>query len=74
MLLPCESAIICSNMADDQSVSKGAITACVKGGVTDFAKIKAQTKVGAGCGGCVPLATSIFKAEMRKLGHSINNK
>jgi nitrite reductase (NAD(P)H) len=55
-------------------VSKGAIVKCVKAGATDFGKVKTQTKVGAGCGGCVPLATSIFKGEMKKLGHSVNNK
>ena len=27
-----------------------------------------------GCGGCVPLVTSIFKAEMKKAGHATNNK
>ena len=39
-----------------------------------MAAIKAKTKAGAGCGGCVPMVTSIFKAEMKKAGHAINNK
>lgn len=28
----------------------------------------------AGCGGCVPLVTNIYKAEMKKAGHATNNK
>ncbi|SGY20621.1 BQ5605_C016g08108 [Microbotryum silenes-dioicae] len=64
-----DDAQICSC----HNVLKGAIGACIKDGCTDFATLKSKTKVGAGCGGCVPLATSIFKAEMKKAGHAANN-
>ena len=40
----------------------------------DMASIKAKTKSGSGCGGCVPLVTSIFNAEMKKAGHTVLNQ
>lgn len=55
------------------NVTKGAISECVKAGVTTLSDLKAKTKIGAGCGGCVPLATNIFKAEMKKTGHAVSN-
>lgn len=55
------------------NVMKGAIGESVKSGVTTMADLKAKTKIGAGCGGCVPLATNIFKAEMRKAGQAVSN-
>lgn len=57
-----------------QNVTKGAIGACVKDGLTDMGQVKAKTKAGSGCGGCVPLVTAIFKSEMKKAGHALNNK
>jgi nitrite reductase (NADH) large subunit len=36
-------------------------------------EVKKCTKAGTGCGGCVPLVTDIFKAEMKKLGQKVNN-
>ncbi|KAK4702458.1 nitrite reductase (NAD(P)H), partial [Phenoliferia sp. Uapishka_3] len=64
-----DDAQICSC----HNVEKGAISRCIKEGITDLAAIKKKTKAGAGCGGCVPLVTSIFKAEMKKAGHATNN-
>ncbi|KAG1776329.1 hypothetical protein EV702DRAFT_1179952 [Suillus placidus] len=55
------------------NVTKGAISESVKAGVTTMSDLKAKTKIGAGCGGCVPLATNIFKAEMKKTGHAVSN-
>jgi nitrite reductase (NADH) large subunit len=37
------------------------------------AAIKACTKAGATCGGCVPLVTQVMKAEMAKRGMAVNN-
>lgn len=56
------------------NVTKGRIAECVKSGVTDFTDIKVKTKAGSGCGGCIPLVTNIFKAEMAKAGHTLSNK
>ncbi len=55
------------------SVSKAAICDAVAGGACDIATLKACTKAGATCGGCVPLATQVMKAEMKKRGLAVNN-
>lgn len=55
------------------NVTKGAVVKCVKEGVTAFGEIKSQTKCGTGCGGCVPLAQSIFNIEMKKAGNEVSN-
>ncbi|HYR24672.1 MAG TPA: nitrite reductase large subunit NirB, partial [Aquabacterium sp.] len=64
-----DSAQICSC----NSVSKGQICAAVGDGATTIAQLKACTKAGATCGGCVPLVTQVMKAEMAKRGLSVNN-
>ncbi|KAI6019777.1 hypothetical protein F5J12DRAFT_904177 [Pisolithus orientalis] len=46
------------------NVTKGAIVAC---------DLKCKTKVGTGCGGCMPLVTNLFKSEMKKAGHAVSN-
>ncbi|KZT30290.1 nitrite reductase [Neolentinus lepideus HHB14362 ss-1] len=55
------------------NVLKGTIAQCIKDGVDTISDLKAKTKVGTGCGGCIPLVTNIFKAEMKKAGHALNN-
>lgn len=55
-------------------MTKGTIGQCVKQGMKTFPEIKAKTKAGTGCGGCVQLATSIFNSEMKKAGHKLNTK
>ncbi|KAH7886820.1 hypothetical protein F5I97DRAFT_1058573 [Phlebopus sp. FC_14] len=55
------------------NVTKGAIGACVKAGVDNLNDLKMKTKAGTGCGGCMPLVTNIFKAEMKKAGHALSN-
>jgi nitrite reductase (NADH) large subunit len=65
-----DSATICSC----NSVTKGAICAAIaEGGLTDFAAVKACTKAGTGCGGCVPLATELLKHELRRAGVEVLN-
>ncbi len=64
-----DSAQICSC----NSVSKGQICAAVGEGVTDIAGMKACTKAGATCGGCVPLVIQVMKADMAKRGMAVNN-
>ncbi len=64
-----DSAQICSC----NNVSKGQIGAAVGNGVCTIAEIKACTKAGATCGGCVPLVTQVMKAEMAKRGMAVNN-
>ena len=43
------------------NVTKGQVSGCVKNGILDLNEVKMKTKAGTGCGGCMPLVTSIFK-------------
>ena len=36
-------------------------------------EVKACTKAGTGCGGCVPLVTDLFKAQIKAAGKKVNN-
>ncbi|MDD0811593.1 nitrite reductase large subunit NirB [Curvibacter sp. RS43] len=64
-----DSAQICSC----NNVSKGQICQAVCEGATSIGALKACTKAGATCGGCVPLVTQVMKAEMKKQGLAVNN-
>jgi nitrite reductase (NADH) large subunit len=64
-----DSAQLCSC----NNVSKGAICAAVGEGATTIAQIKACTKAGSTCGGCVPLVTQVMKSEMARRGLAVNN-
>src|SRR5262249_54676166 len=41
--------------------------------LTSVDQVKACTKAGTGCGGCIPLVTDIFKAEMKKSGQQVSS-
>ena len=64
-----DTAQICSC----NNVTKGQICAAVGEGATDIGKLKACTKAGATCGGCVPLVTQVMKFEMKRQGMEVNN-
>ena len=64
-----DSAQICSC----NNVSKGALCAAVGAGCTTVGQLKSRTKAGSTCGGCVPLVTSILKAELSRRGVATNN-
>ena len=64
-----DTAQICSC----NDVSKGRINAAVGEGACTIAAIKACTKAGATCGGCVPLVTQVMKLEMSKRGMAVDN-
>lgn len=60
------------------NVSKGDIVKSVAakdggGGCKSVGEVKACTKAGTGCGGCMPLVTSIFNKAMRDLGAEVKN-
>ncbi|KAF9509211.1 hypothetical protein BS47DRAFT_1377626 [Hydnum rufescens UP504] len=55
------------------NVIKGAIVKAVAGGCSLLGDLKAKTKAGTGCGGCMPLVTNIFKAELTKAGMEVSN-
>ncbi|NML47527.1 nitrite reductase large subunit [Ramlibacter sp. G-1-2-2] len=64
-----DAAQICSC----NDVSKGQLCGAVRDGCTDIGALKACTKAGTACGGCVPLVTQIMKAQMKKQGLAVNN-
>ncbi|EJM96401.1 nitrite reductase large subunit NirB [Herbaspirillum sp. YR522] len=64
-----DSAQICSC----NNVSKAQLCAAVARGVCSIGELKACTKAGTACGGCVPLVTQVMKAEMKKQGLAVNN-
>ncbi|MEN3314209.1 MAG: nitrite reductase large subunit [Acidimicrobiaceae bacterium] len=65
-----DTATVCSC----NTVTKGAICAAIAtDGVTDVAAIKAATKAGTGCGGCVPLVTELLRDELKKAGVEVAN-
>ncbi len=55
------------------NVTKGQICKAVSEGATSISELKACTKAGATCGGCVPLVTQVMKVEMKKQGLAVNN-
>ncbi|EEX92430.1 nitrite reductase subunit NirD [Vibrio orientalis CIP 102891 = ATCC 33934] len=64
-----ESAVICSCF----DVTKGKIAEAVAQGHHTIGDIKAVTGAGTGCGGCIPLVTSVLNAELAKAGVEVKN-
>ncbi len=65
-----DEAQICSC----NNVTKGQICAAIQDQeLTSVDEVKACTKAGGGCGGCMPLVTDVFKAEMAAAGITVNN-
>ncbi|MDB5911467.1 MAG: nitrite reductase large subunit [Ramlibacter sp.] len=64
-----DGAQICSC----NDVSKGKICDAVSGGCTSIGELKACTRAGTTCGGCVALVTQVLKAQMKKQGLAVNN-
>ncbi len=65
-----DNAQVCSC----NNVTKAAIcNAISEQQLTTIGDVKSCTKAGTGCGGCLPLVTDIFKAEMAKAGVTLNN-
>ena len=64
------SAQICSC----NNVTKGAICSAIQDGELDsLGAVKSCTKAGTGCGGCMPLVTDLFNAEMKAAGREVTN-
>ena len=64
-----DTAQICSC----NNVTKGNLCEAVGNGACTIADLKACTRAGATCGGCVPLVTQVMKAEMARRGLAVNN-
>lgn len=63
------SAQICSCF----DISKGRIADAVAGGCHTLAALKAETRAGTGCGGCIPLITQVLNSELSKQGVEVKN-
>lgn len=56
------------------NVTKGDVCSVVKdGSCKSIGDVKSCTKAGTGCGGCMPLVTSIFNAQMKAMGNEVKN-
>ncbi len=56
------------------NVSKGQICSAIKDkNLTSVEEIKLCTKAGTGCGGCLPLVTDLFKAQIKASGKQVSN-
>ncbi|MBY5944052.1 nitrite reductase large subunit NirB [Photobacterium rosenbergii] len=64
-----DSAVICSCF----DVTKAKIAQAVTDGNHTLADVKAVTGAGTGCGGCIPLVTSVLNAELAKSGIEVKN-
>lgn len=65
-----DDAQICSC----NNVTKGAIcTAIREQSLESVGAVKACTKAGTGCGGCMPLVTDLFQTEMKRAGRAVVN-
>ncbi|MEM6161153.1 nitrite reductase large subunit NirB [Erwinia sp. P6884] len=64
-----ETAQICSCF----DVTKGDLVSAIQNGCHTVAALKAETKAGTGCGGCVPLMTQVLNAELSRQGIEVNN-
>ncbi|HVC98114.1 MAG TPA: nitrite reductase large subunit NirB [Pirellulales bacterium] len=55
------------------NVSKGQICQAIREqGLTDLGAVKACTRAGTGCGGCVPLVSDLLSAELKAAGKTVN--
>ncbi|KAJ9474001.1 Rieske domain-containing protein [Pseudozyma hubeiensis] len=56
------------------NVTKGDLIRCVKdGSVRSIGEMKSETKCGTGCGGCMPLSTSILNKALKEAGVEVSN-
>lgn len=65
-----DSAQICSCY----NVSKGDIRAAVSAGAHDLQAVKACTKAGTGCGGCLPLVKQVMEYELAQQGVAVKKE
>lgn len=64
-----DTATICSC----ENVTKGAICSSVKGGCGDLSSLKADTKAGTGCGGCMPMVKDLMNDTLKGMGVVVKN-
>jgi nitrite reductase (NADH) large subunit len=64
-----DAAIICSC----EAVSKGVICGAVTGGCDNLGSLKASTKAGTGCGGCLPMVKDLMNVTFKSMGREVKN-
>ncbi|MBQ0945463.1 nitrite reductase large subunit NirB [Ideonella sp. 4Y16] len=64
-----DTAQICSC----NNVSKGQLCGAIAEGVHELGALKACTRAGTSCGGCVPLVQQVLKAELKRQGVAVTN-
>jgi len=63
-----------SRICTCENISKGAICSVIRQqNLSTVSEIKACTKAGTGCGGCVPMLNDILKSEMKRAGKKVLN-
>jgi nitrite reductase (NADH) large subunit len=65
-----DAAQVCSC----NNVSKGAIVGAVRGGACELAQLKACTRAGTSCGGCMPQVVDLLDAELKAMGRSTRRR
>lgn len=63
-----DSAQICSC----NNVSKATLCGAIESGCTSLGDLKAQTRAGTTCGGCLPLVKQVLDAEFKRLGKKVD--
>jgi nitrite reductase (NADH) large subunit len=64
-----DTAQICSC----ENISKAALCSAVLDGVFDISGLKACTKAGTGCGGCIPMMGDLLKYQLKSMGKKVKN-
>ncbi len=64
-----DAAVLCSC----NNVSKGRLCAAIADGAQSIGALKACTRAGTSCGGCVPLVTQVLKAELQRQGVAVDH-
>ncbi|MDM4050922.1 nitrite reductase large subunit NirB [Escherichia coli] len=68
-----EEAVASYNKLFNGAPPEGDLIAAINKGCHTVAALKAETKAGTGCGGCIPLVTQVLNAELAKQGIEVNN-
>jgi nitrite reductase (NADH) large subunit len=63
-----DTATICSC----ENVVKGTLCGAIAGGATTVGDLKAGTRAGTGCGGCLPLVTDVLHHELARAGIEVD--
>ncbi len=63
-----DAAVVCSC----ENVTAGTLRDAIADGAADLTSLKACTRAGTGCGGCLPQATTILRSQLEQSGISLS--